>query len=258
MKSDEVLKIVSSNILFESQGEAYPWEKRSSVLVSLIDDFQTDLLGTQEGREPQIRNLESKLSHLSIIDQHREWITERMYPTIFFNEKKFKLDSSGDIWLSETPHVPGSKSFDSAFPRLCTWARLRTSNQTFFIVNVHLDHVKQETRTAQVNVLAKEVKSLLNDNDHLLIMGDFNDCPQSIVRKDLLKGIHFLNDPWEDFGHTEQSSHHKFEGPLENGKRIDWILIDKKLNAKSIVLDQSQKDGIYPSDHYLVKLEIQS
>ena len=35
---------------------------------------------------------------------------------------------SQDIWLSKTPHEPGSSSFESAFPRLMNMAVLEDLN----------------------------------------------------------------------------------------------------------------------------------
>jgi endonuclease/exonuclease/phosphatase family metal-dependent hydrolase len=51
----------------------------------------------------------------------------------------------------------------------------------------------------------------------------------------------------------EESSHHQFQGQLENGARIDWILVNRKLRPFDIFLDKVQKKGIYPSDHFPVK-----
>ena len=80
-----------------------------------------------------------------------------MYPSLFVRSEQMSVKKSGDIWLSETPLIAGSKSFKSAFPRLCTWASVmwfqvegdKSKGEPLFIVNCHLDHVLEETRIRQ-------------------------------------------------------------------------------------------------------------
>jgi endonuclease/exonuclease/phosphatase family metal-dependent hydrolase len=54
-------------------------------------------------------------------------------------------------------------------------------------------------------------------------------------------------------GEAEESSHHSFNGENPKGSRIDWIMVDEKLNATEIFFDKVRRDGIYPSDHFPLK-----
>jgi len=250
------LKVVSSNIRFDNPKDGdHRWGNRKDILKECIEDFSPDLLSTQEGYRPQLESLNECLPHLSLISSHRDWIKERMYPSLFYNEKTLEVESSGDIWLSETPNVPGSKSFKSAFPRLCSWASLKfKSNQKrLFLANCHLDHILRETRTEQVRVLAEEIEKIRTKNEALILTGDFNDDPTSSVRK-IIEGLcPVLYDPWCKLGLAEESSHHSFNGTNPEGSRIDWIMVDERLNAAEIFLDKREKNGIYPSDHFPLK-----
>ena len=108
------LKIISSNIRYDNPEDGeHSWENRKPLLLKIFHDFNPDILGTQEGRELQIKNLARSLS-LKLVDRHRQWIQERMYPCLFINEDKIQVHKSGDIWLSETPEISGSKSFKSS------------------------------------------------------------------------------------------------------------------------------------------------
>src|SRR5690606_18368152 len=117
--------------------------------------------------------------------------------------KKFKFIKSDDFWLSETPNIAGSFSFESAFPRLCTWAHLKTNQGVVFIcADVHLDHVKESTRLAQAKVLAHELSKIAQDLP-IILMGDFNSAPNTLVRNQLLRDLRDLGDPWEILGREE-------------------------------------------------------
>ena len=245
------LKLISSNIRFENAHDGiHSWENRCPLLLKIISDFHPDILATQEGREIQIKSL-ANLLPLKLIETHRTWIDERMYPCLYINEEQIKIKESGDIWLSETPMVPGSFSFNSAFPRLCTWMEVThlVNNQDYFVVNTHLDHVLAETRLLQINVLIREIKILNLKNLPLILMGDFNDSPKSGVRNSLLNSFD-LKDPWLEAGHPEETSHHGFQENKNSGDRIDWILIPQAFAVEKIHLEKSSYNGIFPSDHY--------
>ncbi len=244
------LKLISSNIRYENTHDGiHSWENRCPILQNIITEFQPDILATQEGLQIQIKSL-AKLLPLKLVESHREWIENRMYPCLYVNDEQIKVSKSGDIWLSQTPSVPGSFSFKSSFPRLCTWMKVTylMNNQDYIIINTHLDHVLEETRLKQIEVLILEIKKINVENLPIILMGDFNDSPTSKVREFILNSLD-LKDPWIECGHTEETSHHGFQGnPM--GDRIDWILIPQSFSIEKIHLEKNSFNGIYPSDHY--------
>jgi endonuclease/exonuclease/phosphatase family metal-dependent hydrolase len=243
------LKLISSNIRYENAHDGiHSWENRRPLLQKIITDFHPDILATQEGREHQIKSL-GQLLPLKLIESHREWIEDRMYPCLYINEEQMKVKNSGDIWLSETPLTPGSFSFKSSFPRLFTWMQVThlVNNQDYFIVNTHLDHVLEETRLEQIKVLIHEVEILNKEQLPLILMGDFNTSPASKVREFILNSLN-LKDPWIESGFPEETSHHGFK--QDSGDRIDWILIPQAFSVSSIHLEKNSFNGIFPSDHY--------
>ncbi len=247
---------MSCNIRFTNPHDgSNNWPNRKEFVRDLIYENKADIIGTQEGREPQLRELEGLLDQYEMIDSHRDWIKERMYPCLFIRTNLFKIISSGDIWLSKTPYEAGSSSFDSAFPRLCTYAHLKDkkTQREVLVVNCHLDHVKEETRLGQIEVLIEEIKKL-TIRAPLLLMGDFNSSPQSDVRKVIDQKYHELKDPWLDFSKPEETSFHKFDGRDPDGSktRIDWILGEAPIDFQSIELVKDHRDGLYPSDHFFV------
>lgn len=254
------ISITTSNIRFENERDQnHNWPHRRMALAKIISRLAPDILCTQEGRRPQLYDLSGLLPHHQIIDSHRQWLEERMYPCIFVNPLTIEIVESGDIWLSQTPSLAGSSSFDSSFPRLFTWIKAihRESMRSFFCVNTHLDHVLPETRREQIEVLIQQCLKIYNHNSIFFLTGDFNEGPDQYVHSRLREAWPKLNDPWINLSKKEESSFHKF-GPIpENGRRIDWILHSDQVRPVEIEMCKESIDGIYPSDHFPVNATFQ-
>lgn len=250
-----MIKVVTTNIRFDNPADKeHNWSGRREILSSFLNSYSPDIFGTQEGWQPQLNDLHSLVPDYLMSDSHRDWIEDRMYPTIFVKKDRFDILTSGDIWLSETPEVPATKSFGSAFPRLCTWAKVRDKDnqKELFIVDVHLDHLKTETRQEQIKVLITEVQKVNTESLPMFLLGDFNEAPQDEVRRILVDSSLELVDPWFMFRKKEEPSHHNFKGHREDGARIDWILCSPELTPLEIELYKENDQGIYPSDHFPV------
>jgi endonuclease/exonuclease/phosphatase family metal-dependent hydrolase len=248
------LCFTSCNIRFDNPADNHnSWSHRRHFLTQTLLKHDPDVIATQEGRYDQLKDFESLLEDYELVDHHRSWIKPRMYPSFFIKKNRFELNQSGDSWLSETPDVAGSLSFNSAFPRLMSWCKIQPKNHQkyFLIVNTHLDHIRTETRISQVRVLAQEIKKIWDQEFPLIIMGDFNDSPESEVRKCLNKEF-ALQDAWQLFNSTEEASHHAFQGEVLHGSRIDWIMVDERLKIESCMMDKSREGNTFPSDHYPV------
>lgn len=248
------LTLVTCNIRFDNPADGdNAWPHRRLFLRDTLLSHSPDIVATQEGRYQQLQDLESLLEGYKLIDQHRAWIGERMYPTFFLKKKSFEVLKSEDLWLSETPDIAGSRSFGSAFPRLMTWMKIQPvgSESDLWFVNTHLDHVREETRLGQMSVLTREIERFWNPSDKIIVMGDFNDSPESRVRQNLVERLGLV-DSWKLFNPHEETSHHAFCGEIPNGHRIDWIMVDKRVRVEASQLDKSSRDGKFPTDHYPV------
>lgn len=249
------LGLITCNIRFDNPADGdNSWSHRRLFLSETLLKHFPDVIATQEGRFHQLKDLENLLEDYDLVDQHRSWIGERMYPTLFIKKNRFEFLQSGDIWLSETPEIAGSLSFESTFPRLMTWGKfqLKNSDKKIMVVNTHLDHIKKETRLCQIRVLASEVKKNWMNDGQLFILGDFNDSPDSEVRQLLTQEFTNLQDAWAIKNAKEETSHHAFKGEMQNGARIDWVMIDTKLKVEECFLEKATKDNRYPTDHFPV------
>ncbi len=250
-----MVRIITINIRFDNPADGeHRWRERLPVLAQVLNSYTPDLVLTQEGWHRQLLELEECLDGLRLLDDHREWIEERMYPCIFARPDSYglRVRRSGDVWLSETPYVEGSVSFGSAFPRLMTWCELtcRDAIGPLMIANLHLDHEARDTRIAQARVAANELSALNSQGLPVVLAGDFNDAPDSPVRHKITARLPHLYDPWTRRRKPESGSYHAFWGELPDAKRIDWILLDNRLAAGQILLDTRSHEGRYPSDHF--------
>lgn len=252
-------KIITANIRFDNPAdEQDAWPHRRKFLAETLLSHSPILISTQEGRQPQLEDFASLLNGYELVSKNRQWIEQRMYPCLFLKRSEWIVQDSGDKWLSLTPNEAGSVSFESAFPRLFTWAHatLKATNEKFLIVNTHLDHVLESTRLSQVEVLVREMIKLIRSDEKIILMGDFNDSPNGAVRSHLIELLPFVCDPWKKLNKLEETSHHPFTGSNPDGYRIDWILLDQRIEYISIDLDKTEKSGKYPSDHFPVVCEI--
>jgi endonuclease/exonuclease/phosphatase family metal-dependent hydrolase len=245
------LTFITSNIRFDNPSDGdHIWDNRKDLLAKILTSHKPDIIGTQEGRKPQLKDFNSRLEGLELIESHRQWIEERMYPCLFYNPKRLKLIQSEDIWLSETPNIPQSKLEKSAFPRLAVVAEFQDLNtgEEIFVSNSHLDHIHEEVRVRQSQILSREIQQRKSNESHLVVLGDFNTDHQSDARAELISSLGLV-DPWSS---QEETTYHQFKGHHPTGKRIDWILNSKGFESIEIFIEKAQENGLYPSDHFPV------
>jgi endonuclease/exonuclease/phosphatase family metal-dependent hydrolase len=155
---------------------------------------------------------------------------------ILYKKSKFNKIDSGMFWLSETPEVKESKSWGSNFPRVVAWIKLRNkSGLEFYVFGVHLD-TNKVARIKSSKLLKKLYKDISSDYP-AIIMGDFNDIPESETHRTLTESLFdslFGND----------STRPGFSGLGRSG-RIDWILLSRHINLITSEIRNSR--GI--SDH---------
>jgi endonuclease/exonuclease/phosphatase family metal-dependent hydrolase len=179
---------------------------------------------------------------------------------IFYHTGHFDLIGAGGYWLSETPHVAGSRSWQSASIRLANWVRLKDQHTAgqFRVLNTHLDHISERAKWNQM-------KMILNDSSHYpddfpqIMTGDLNvDQQHRVIRMiedghwwDTYRKVHLSEDPGNTF--------HGFLGAsyeTEKGK-IDWIFAKGGIGVDAATIIRDGDNGRYPSDHYFVEADIQ-
>lgn len=233
----------------EADDGANSWPFRQDLAIQAIRDFQPAIFGLQEVFDFQLFRLKEAFPDFGCVGVGREdGIAAGEFAPIFFDQTRFELLSTETFWLSETPEIPGSQSWETACTRICTSARLRDSDgQEFGVFNLHVDHESQMAREQGVALVLSRIGS-----EAAILMGDFNAGPfEPEVRQVETFGLidtHLALYPES----PNAGTFHGFDPILGLGDRIDYIFITQNFTVlKSEILD-GHSDGRYPSDHFPV------
>lgn len=153
------------------------FDMKARVIAMLMHAVSIDIIAFQELHRWHAQHLLRRLgSEFGMHGRGREVHDADEYQPIFFRRSRFKLLASGVFWLSESPDVVGSRSWDAVFPRHLTWVRLtdiRTGAQ-LVVANTHLDHVGEESRKRSVGLIAHRLLRIA-DGAAIVIAADFNE-----------------------------------------------------------------------------------
>ena len=253
------MRVMTFNLRFENDRDgANAWQNRRSLVLEVIRKYRPSILGTQEGMRSQLNYLEKHLKDYHLHAPLRVWDDTCQYPTLFIEKERLEVLGGEEFWLSKTPGVHRSKSWDSAFPRMMSYADLkdRETGRRFSANVTHLDHIGAEARLRQAKIISGWVHQ---NAAPVILMGDFNDDPGSPAHGLLAGRDSGLADSWEVLKRAEGEesfTHHGFTGVPETN-RIDWILIARQWMVKDACIVREPYEGRYPSDHfpYYVDLE---
>lgn len=233
------------------------WEFRKELVVDVILNHRPDLLGTQEGTVPQLQFLMEHLPGYRPLTAHRQVDPTCQYPTIFYRAGRFQVQESNEFWLSETPAVHRSLSWDSAFPRMATYGLFQEEgrNTGFYFINTHLDHISAAARREGARMIRE---FFFPRNQPLILAGDFNEPPDGPVYRDLIHADSPLRDTWRAVHPPEEeaSTQHGFGGERW-GSRIDWILATAPFRVRRAAIITDSQEGRYPSDHFPYEAEVE-
>ena len=260
--SRPTLRVMSFNIRYGTAPDGENrWEKRKDLVVKTIRAFSPDLLGTQEVMAFQAEFLRRRLSEYDFVGVGREDGKKAgEFAAIFFRRDRFEKLAEGHFWLSTTPEKPGSKSWDSALPRITSWVKLRLCNPPgteFYFFNTHFDHRGARARLESARIMKKKIASL-GPGALVIVTGDFNAAPGSPPHrvlvgaegdeKTLLYDSFAVLHPSPE---AEEGTFHGFSGKAGKA-RIDWILFSRGLKPLTAAVDRTNEAGRYPSDHFPV------
>ncbi|PPA70486.1 endonuclease/exonuclease/phosphatase family protein [Jeotgalibacillus proteolyticus] len=237
------------------------WRFRSQKAAKIIRPHDPVVFGTQEGKRHMLKDLEDGLAGYSWLGEDRRGGDEDEFCAIFFQRDQVEVIDHGQFWLSEQPDVPGSISWESDYPRICTWAVFglkENPNKKFIVYNTHLDHISQRARENGIHLIGEKIKQhQVQTNLPIILMGDLNSEPEN-------KTIHYLkgqlpingstiqlNDAFEKLEEATGRTFHGFEGGGE-GEPIDYIFTTEGIDVKGTKVDRSIVEEGYPSDHYPV------
>jgi len=248
------LKVMTFNIRYGSADDGNnSWKYRKQILFEVIRDFNPDLMGMQEVLKFQLDELLEVMPAYSSIGVGREdGKTEGEYSPILFSKDRFIVDTTETFWFSDTPDVPGSKTWGNKYTRICTWAKLfdKFSGRNFYFLNVHLDHQSIPSRIKSAHALVAKINSF-KEKLPVLLTGDFNTGEEeetiSIIKESgLIDSYRILH-----VKSANEGTFNDFKG-TDTGDKIDYIFISNDLKCKNAGIIKTSRKGIYPSDHFPV------
>jgi len=257
LAEETALKVMSFNVRCAPANDGpNSWEFRKEILADTIRQYAPDVLGLQECFKNQADFIAQALPEYRWFGVGREADGGGEMMAIFYRPGTLTPLESGHFWLSETPEVPGSKSWNTSCTRMVSWARFRhgKTGAVFHYMNTHFDHRSEPARVESARLVLDRTKAI-DPKIPVILTGDFNAAAEEAEAWKILTqgGFH---DTWlvAEKKVGPEITFGGFKAPPENfGKeRIDWILFrgDFKVQQAETIL--YNKEGRYPSDHYPV------
>jgi endonuclease/exonuclease/phosphatase family metal-dependent hydrolase len=257
------LKVMSFNIRYgtASDGENH-WSKRHYLVRETIKVFAPDLLGLQEVVQLQVDFLRQEFPHYSFHGVGREDGKRKgEYVPVMYRTERFDCLDAGHFWLSETPEVAGSKSWDSSLPRMVSWVRLRdrrASGPDFVFANAHFDHRGRQARLESARLIRQRLESTMPGKP-VILTGDFNTNEDQLPYQALVGAasdskLTLMDTDRVIHPHrsSEEATFSSWRG-TRKGSRIDWILHTPDFVTLNATINRTNDAGRYPSDHYPVE-----
>jgi endonuclease/exonuclease/phosphatase family metal-dependent hydrolase len=237
------------------------WGNRAKKVPEIINKHEPLVFGTQEGLLRMIEDIESDLPNYRWIGEGRRGGKTDEFCAVFYNDHQLDCVENGQFWLSEQPDVPNSISWESDFPRVCTWGQFRLKREPFtefILYNTHLDHISQTARENGIRLIWDKLSQhYVEKNLPVVLTGDFNSETSNLVVR-FLRGeatidgeTTNLQDTYTALNGALGSTFHHFNGGVE-GEPIDYIFTTPEVKVVNTEIDRSTVDGAFPSDHYPV------
>jgi endonuclease/exonuclease/phosphatase family metal-dependent hydrolase len=250
----EPIRVMSFNIRYGTAPDGEnAWPHRKGMVVDVIKEADSDLLGLQEAMRDQVDFLSDEFEEYERVGVGREVDGSGEYSAILYRRSRFDLSDAGTFWLSDTPEVPGSKTWGNNLPRICTWARLldRTSGRRLLYLNTHWDHESQPARRNSGQLMGGRLQELAHDDEPAIVTGDFNAAPANPAFVALLEEGQ-LRDTFRDV-HPDETDVNTFNGfGRPSGVKIDAVVATEHWETQEAEIVRTEVNGRFPSDHFPV------
>lgn len=263
------LNVMTFNIRLPAPQDGFNyWPKRKELVASTIRYHEADLVGVQEAFRSQLDELMRMLPQYAWVglcrtDGTRNPDPDNEFSAILYRTDRFELIRTETFWLAPNPSIVGAKGWDTAIPRIVTWARFKDkrTQKEFYHFNTHFDHVGKTARKESALLIKKQIATLAGDAP-VVLTGDFNcipvDPPYRILTNEEAPVL-------KDALYVSEMPHHGpvstwtngFQFPGVPDRRIDYIFINDKVSVHKHAILSDNWSGRLPSDHLPVIAEIE-
>jgi endonuclease/exonuclease/phosphatase family metal-dependent hydrolase len=251
------LRVVTFNLRFASTNQPNSWTQRRPAMRACIAEMAPDVMGTQEGLYPQLKDIAADSPDYDWIGLGRDGGSQGEFMAIFYRRARFEPLEFDHFWLSDTPNVIASTNWGNSNRLMTTWVRFRerTSGREFCVFNTHLDHILRTAREKSVALIRQRVREVATNDVPVLLIGDFNAEPGREKTYDLFLEDGFFKDSWHSAAtrrNDDLDTFHNFNGARKGTFRIDWILTCGPWECDANEVIVFSREGQFPSDHHPV------
>jgi len=265
-KESVELKVISFNIRFDNPGDApNNWANRVPLVESYLKSEMPDVMGVQEALHHQNEDILKMMPGYAYIGTGRDdGMQSGEFSSVFYNTKSLEILDDSQFWLSETPDVPGSIGWEAVLPRVVCWAHFKhlESGYTFYFFNTHYSHVSDLARQKSMEFMSEKIKEIAGD-EPVIVTGDFNISQGSDLYNYMESHLKEQNNLQNSSLIAEEvipPADNTFSGFRDdvNPRVIDYVFVNDHFDVKSYAVDEYKKDGLFISDHWPVKVVLQS
>ena len=247
------MRAMTFNIRYGTANDGeHDWAHRRRAVIEVIRTQRPHLLGVQEALAFQRDELAAALSTHEVIGVGREGGDRGELSALFVDRERFEIVDSGTFWLSESPDVVGSKGWDAALPRICTWAYLRDrqAERPLRVFNTHFDHRGTTARTRSAEQLAARIGGAAEATAHgpALLMGDLNAAEDSPPIRALLEAGLIDTFAAVQPSDAPRGTFTDFER-VRGNRKIDYVFATPGIEILDAAIVRHRRGGAFPSDH---------
>ena len=255
----QTTNLISFNIRYDNTSDTINnWNKRKALIASLIQHYDADIVGIQEGLHHQVDYLNNALNGYSYVGVGRDDGQQKgEYSAIFYNSDKFKVLKTNTFWLSETPEKV-SVGWDASMERICTYAlfeNVKTKKQ-FYVFNTHFDHRGMQARINSAQLIYKKIKEINTSDLPVILMGDLNLTPDTepiqFLKNNLTDAMGISRKPF----YGPKGTFNGFDQDRIMENRIDYIFVNNIDVLSYTHIDDRMPNNMHISDHLPVLMSL--
>ncbi len=261
MTSQEVLDIMAYNIRYGTAEDGdNQWDIRKDYLAQMLQYYEPDFIGTQEGQKFQLDFIKTHLTPYEWFGAPRSHSGWPEYTAVFYRTDKFTLIEENTFWLSPTPDTM-SIGWDAAIIRVATYGlvQMKDTDKYIWILNTHFDHIGPVARLESAKLIHRVADELIRQHDApIVIMGDFNDTHNTPPIQYLKQYFNDSREVSENPAYGSPGTWNGFDFNAKPTEIIDYIFIGKNPQLRVLkyrIIDDFY-DFKYPSDHLPVMIRV--
>lgn len=256
------MRVLTFNLRLDvAQDGPYSWPRRRESVCEFLNTLQPAVAGLQEVLPNMWDDLSARLLNTYQLFGEPRQPSDEAVP-ILYDRNQVTFLEGGVFWLSKTPDVKASKDPDAGCIRITTWARFARIDKpkmTFRVYNTHLDHQSEAARLRGLELTLNTIKThQTKHREPLILMGDFNALPDSIVFKPLIPFNDQLDSPWRlldvqaDAPNGHKPTFHRFTNQATEA--IDHIFVSRCLGIQDVQLHKESTRTLPLSDHHPISV----